>query len=184
MLIKVVAFVLFGFSLTIGAENAKSKPRILIVGPTMVGKSVLANAFLGNAPAKIESPFKVCHGFEPCTKQVTMMEGTDAIQHSELVVIDTPGFGEVANMDALASMAKMLKESVKSVDMIVVVLDGHRGKVDMKALAEMEAFFGKVRSIMSSLDSCYLFSSSSIVVFTGNVEVHCNCCDSNARRKC
>ena len=144
MLIKVVTFVLLGSSLTIGAENAKSKPQILVVGPTMVGKSVLANAFLGNAPAKIQNPFKVCHGFEPCTKQVTVMEGTDAIQHSELVVIDTPGFGEDANVDALASMAKTLKESVKSVDLIVLVLDGNTGKVDKKALAEMEAFFGKV----------------------------------------
>ena len=144
MLIKVATFVLLGFSLTIAAENAKSKPRILVVGSTMVGKSVLANAFLGNAPAKIQNPFKVCHGFEPCTKQVTVMEGTAVVGQTELVVIDTPGFGEDANINALASMAKTLKESVKFVDMIVVVLDGNTGKVDKKALAEMEAFFGKV----------------------------------------
>ena len=139
MQIKVATFVL-------------PKPRIMVVGPTMVGKSVLANAFLGNAPDAIGSPFKVCHGFDTCTKQVTVMEGTAPVeQPTELVVIDTPGFGEDASLDALASMAKSLKEEVKSVDMIVVVFDGHTAKVDMKALAEMQAFFGKVRSIMSSL---------------------------------
>ena len=145
MLIKVAIFVLFGFSQTVGGENAKSKPRILVVGPTKVGKSVLANALLGNAPGFSENPFKVCHGFEACTKQVTVMEGTAGVGKDELVVIDTPGFGEDADEAAIASMAHDLKERVSFVDMMLVVFDGHTSKVDVKALAEMEAFFGKVK---------------------------------------
>ena len=150
MLIKVATFVLFGFALTLAEENPKSKPRILVVGPTMVGKSLLANAFLGNIPNKNGSSFKVCHGFETCTKQVTVLEGTaGALLNTELVVIDTPGFGEDADMDALASMAKTLKDKVKSVDMIVAVFEGRTGKIDHKALVDMEAFFGKVRFTMA-----------------------------------
>ena len=158
MLIKVVTFVILGISLTVGEENARSKPRILVVGPTRVGKSVLANAVLGNAPAKNGTPFKVCHGFEACTKQVTVMEGIAAVENTDLIVIDTPGFGEDADMDAIASMAHVLKERVSSVDMIVLVFDGHSSKVDTKALAEMEAFFGNVRIFKRLF--CHLFLSS------------------------
>ena len=69
-------------------------PRLLILGPTGVGKSSLGNVLTGCEPNDQNCFFPVCPGLTSCTKETKIAEGTYVGVGAAVTLIDTPGFGD------------------------------------------------------------------------------------------
>ena len=71
-------------------------PRLLILGPTGVGKSSLGNVLAGCQPNDQNCFFPVCPGLTSCTKETKIAEGNYLGVGANVTLIDTPGFGDSA----------------------------------------------------------------------------------------
>ena len=74
-------------------------PRLVILGATGVGKSTLANVFLGESPDCNNCTFPVCSGADSCTKNTKYAVGNWLLDGAPFTVVDTPGFGDSNNDD-------------------------------------------------------------------------------------
>ena len=71
-----------------------SYPRLLILGPTGVGKSSLGNVLAGCEPSDENCFFPVCPGADSCTKETKIAEGKYLGVGANVTLVDTPGFGD------------------------------------------------------------------------------------------
>ena len=69
-------------------------PRLLILGPTGVGKSSLGNVLAGCEPNDENCFFPVCPGGHSCTKETKIAQGFYLGNGPNVTLIDTPGFGD------------------------------------------------------------------------------------------
>jgi len=78
------------------ADNSTNLPlpHIIIIGATGVGKSSLANVFIGEDPTCKNCTFPVCGGADSCTKNTNYAVGLWLGSGIEFTVVDTPGFGD------------------------------------------------------------------------------------------
>ncbi len=78
------------------ADNSTNLPlpHIVIIGATGVGKSSLANVFIGEDPTCKNCTFPVCGGADSCTKNTNYAVGLWLGSGLEFTVVDTPGFGD------------------------------------------------------------------------------------------
>ena len=78
------------------------------------GKSTLANVLLGDAPNCKNCTFPICTGQQSCTKQTKYADGKWLGQASDVIVVDTPGFGDTENddntlIDEMMTVLKIVK---------------------------------------------------------------------------
>ena len=66
-------------------------PHIIIIGATGVGKSSLANVFIGEDPTCKNCTFPVCGGSDSCTKNTNYAVGSWLGSGQQFTVVDTPG---------------------------------------------------------------------------------------------
>ncbi len=69
-------------------------PHVIIIGATGVGKSSLANVFIGEDPTCKDCTFPICGGADSCTKNTKYAVGHWLGSGVEYTVVDTPGFGD------------------------------------------------------------------------------------------
>ena len=121
-----------GFSNTIKQSEEISSaplplPHIVIIGSTGVGKSSLANVFIGEDPTCDNCTFQVCDDFgQSCTKNTNYAVEPWLGVGQEFTVVDTPGFGDSDQEDSalIDEMMNVLKNTVKSASVLFLVLDG------------------------------------------------------------
>ncbi len=107
---------------------------IVIFGEISTGKSALINALIGKQVADVD----VQGGW---TKQVwgTRWEGAGhrirGFEHSELVLVDTPGINEVGGTDR----AEMAETTARQADLILFVTDSDLNETEFAALVELAA---------------------------------------------
>ena len=108
-------------------EQALPLPHIVIIGSTGVGKSSLANVFIGEDPTCDNCTFPVCEDFgQSCTKNTNYAVDPWLGDGQEFTVVDTPGFGDSDQEDSelIDEMMLVLKDRVKSATVLFLVLDG------------------------------------------------------------
>ena len=106
-------------------------PRIILMGPSGVGKSTLANILAGCLPND-DSCFKTCPGSQSCTSETSLNVvtylGNDAF--GTFTLVDTPGFGDTgAGGDGpiITNIIDVLKHSLGDANMILLCLDYNQG---------------------------------------------------------
>ena len=72
-------------------DNGLTKPHLVILGATGVGKSSLANVLLGEHPDCDNCTFPVCPGGNSCTKETAYAVGNWIGGGSNFTIVDTPG---------------------------------------------------------------------------------------------
>ena len=64
-----------------------------------MGKSTLANVFLGESPDCENCTFPICAGQDSCTKNTNYAAGNWLLDGAPFTIVDTPGFGDSDNDD-------------------------------------------------------------------------------------
>lgn len=89
-----IFLMLFGLAAAKKAAKETSdlpEPHLVIVGPTGVGKSSLANVLIGQEVDCDNCTFPVCSGGDSCTKETTYATGNFVWPNgSQFTVVDTP----------------------------------------------------------------------------------------------
>ena len=114
-------------STTEHTSSALPLPHIVIIGSTGVGKSSLANVFIGEDPTCDHCTFQVCDDFgQSCTKNTNYAVEPWLGVGQEFTVVDTPGFGDSDQEDSalIDEMMAVLKNTVQSASVLFLVLDG------------------------------------------------------------
>ena len=119
------------------------RPVILLLGPTGVGKSSLANTLFGYNGGKSE-PFPVGHGTESFTKTIDLKVGhwLGKNDYTKFTLIDTPGTGYTENMDCENGLntLKYLKEKVGNIDVFVLMFKGTNIRFDESMQRQLQLF--------------------------------------------
>ena len=144
-------------------------PRIVIVGPTGVGKSSIAEALLGCDPTNASDVcmFEVCNGLDSCTKETTAGTGhwlgdefgdlftvIEKIIFSllsewiNIQVVDTPGFADSNGNDNeyIEEMMDVLSNELGYTNTILLVMEGTTPRFDNSLYAmlrQMSSIFGE-----------------------------------------
>lgn len=132
-----------------GNETVLPDPHLVIIGPTGVGKSSLANVLLGQQPNCETCLFPVCNGGDSCTKETSYGVGNYVQPNGSLfTVIDTPGFGDSDNDDneLITEMITVLKETIKTANGFLLVFHGQNDRFDaslQQMLRQMQSLFGE-----------------------------------------
>jgi len=117
-------------------EDEYPGPRILVLGPTGVGKSSLSNVLLGRDKEYKNNNNKGCfyvgQGSDSVTTQTCANSG-DYLgkQGQNVTLIDTPGFGALKwedEREIVEQMVDVLKNQVKFVHVFVIALDGSKDR--------------------------------------------------------
>ena len=94
-IMKVVLVLLFTVTSKLALTTSPfAYPRLLILGPTGVGKSSLGNVLAGCQPNDESCFFPVCPGGNSCTKETKIAQGFYLGNGPNVTLIDTPGFGD------------------------------------------------------------------------------------------
>ena len=128
--------------------NDLPKPTIVIMGAAGVGKSSLADVFIGEDPDCTNCTFPICPGSNSCTKTTSYAVGNWLGTGDVFSVVDTPGFGDTDNDDneLIDEMVNVLKNKVKTTNVFLLAFNGMNERLDNKIqqmLREMEALFGQ-----------------------------------------
>ena len=131
-------------------------PKIVIVGQTGSGKSTLANVLLGDEPNCKNCTFPVCSGQQSCTKKTKYADGRWLGNAAEVIVVDTPGFGDSENDDnsLIDEMMSVLKDTLKGANAIVLLVNGQQQRFNA--------------SIQQMLREMQVHSTSKITAITPN----------------
>ena len=74
-----------------------AEPKLVIMGATGVGKSSLANVFLGESPECTNCTVPICPVTDSCSNTTSYAVGKWLGDGDNFTVVDTPGFGDSDN---------------------------------------------------------------------------------------
>merc|ERR1719361_552970 len=128
-------------------NDTLTDPKIVIMGATGVGKSSLANVFIGESPDCTNCTFPICPGTDSCTKTTAFAVGKWLGEGDLFTIVDTPGFGDSDNDDnkLIDEMMEILKYDINATNTILLTFNGQNERLDDKIqqmIREMEALFG------------------------------------------
>ena len=144
-------FIIYKIGKFISLDNSTTLPlpHIIIIGSTGVGKSSLANVFIGEDPTCEDCTFPVCDDIShSCTKNTNFAVKPWLGDGQIFTVVDTPGFGDSEQEDSVLidEMMAVLKDTVKSASVLMLVLDGSVDRFSdnlQQMIREMRALFGE-----------------------------------------
>jgi len=124
-------------------------PRIILMGPSGVGKSSLANVLAGCSPTN-NSCFETCPGTDSCTANTTVNVvtylGDEA--YGSMTLVDSPGFsdtGEDGDAPIISNIIDVLKNKLGDANMILLCIDYNQrfGPSIKNMVLELESLFGR-----------------------------------------
>ena len=126
LIIFAILLIPAAFVLSLHEEEKLPLPHIIIIGSTGVGKSSLANVFIGEDPTCDDCTFPICGGADSCTKNTNYAVRPWLGDGQVFTVVDTPGFGDSDQEDSVLidEMMGVLKDTVTSATVLYLVLDG------------------------------------------------------------
>ena len=131
---KIIAFILFLVKQNLVLSISPfAYPRLLILGPTGVGKSSLGNVLAGCQPNDINCFFPVCPGLTSCTKETKIAEGNYLGVGEKVTLIDTRGFGDSAGDEVCLHFTAICLQSQVHLDHdllngLVIIARGQESK--------------------------------------------------------
>ena len=88
---KILVVLIIPLLVTCLSSEELTKPHVVILGSTGVGKSSLANVLVGEHPDCDNCTFPVCPGGDSCTKETQYAVGNWIGKGQDFTVVDTPG---------------------------------------------------------------------------------------------
>ena len=122
----------------------------------------------GDAPNCKNCTFPICTGQQSCTKKTKYADGKWLGQASDVIVVDTPGFGDTENDDntLIDEMMAVLKDTLKGANAIVLLVNGQQQRFNasiQQMLREMQVSFPILQFMMRfHAPYCFIFVETKI----------------------